>query len=173
LYSQFNGAAGTTNCQFNSLNAYGDKQGVADVFNVPSDIEIGETTVLVSKSFVETNDASTNINTQSNLAGFLHRPDQKSAPVDCTVRARLTPSAPSVAGSMWFKESAPVSNGFDTFFTFQITDHSKQCTQVCIFTLIFSDLKVYLLYLCRMWITTSVCSTTPHVVYTERMVLPS
>ena len=123
------------------MNAYGDKQGVADVFNVPSDIEIGETTVLVSKSFVETNDASTNINTQSNLAGFLHRPDQKSAPVDCTVRARLTPSAPSVAGSMWFKESAPVSNGFDTFFTFQITDHSKQCTQVCIFTLIFSGFE--------------------------------
>ncbi len=29
---------------------------------------------------------------------------------------------------MWFKDPAPVSNGFDTFFTFQISDHSKQCT---------------------------------------------
>ena len=79
---------------------------------------------------METNIAATNEDTQTKLAGFLHRPDQKSAPDRCTVRARLTPSAPSVAGSMWFLDPAPVSSGFDTFFTFQITDHSKQCTQV-------------------------------------------
>lgn len=30
---------------------------------------------------------------------------------------------------MWFSDPSPVNNGFDTYFTFQITDHSKQCTQ--------------------------------------------
>jgi len=29
---------------------------------------------------------------------------------------------------MWYRDEVPVSNGFDTFFTFQITDHSKECT---------------------------------------------
>ena len=29
---------------------------------------------------------------------------------------------------MWYRELVPVSNGFDTLFTFQITDHSKECT---------------------------------------------
>jgi hypothetical protein len=79
---------------------------------------------------VETNVQSTNIETSTTLAGFIHRNDQKSSPTDkvCVVRSRLTPSNPSKAGSMWFVEPVPVNNGFDTFFTFQITDHSKQCT---------------------------------------------
>ena len=29
---------------------------------------------------------------------------------------------------MWYRELVPVANGFDTYFTFQISDHSKECT---------------------------------------------
>eukprot|EP01034_Spumella_vulgaris_P025158 gene25158-31581_t len=56
------------------------------------------------------------------------RSDTETSPTECKVRSRLTPSGPSKAGSMWFLDPAPVSNGFDTYFTFQISDHSKQCT---------------------------------------------
>ena len=31
-------------------------------------------------------------------------------------------------GSLWFRDEVPVSNGFDTYFTIQITDHSKECS---------------------------------------------
>lgn len=50
------------------------------------------------------------------------------SPLSCAVRSRLTPSGPSKAGSMWFRDTLPVANGFDTYFTFQITDQSKECT---------------------------------------------
>ncbi len=75
-----------------------------------------------------TNVAADNNITQHTLAGFIHRSDTGSAPKECKVRIRLTPSGPSKAGSVWFVDQAPVRNGFDTYFTFQISDHSKQCT---------------------------------------------
>lgn len=64
------------------------------------------------------------------VLGFLHRNDTLSSPLYCSQRVRLTPSGPSKIGAMWYREMRPVSNGFDTYFTFQITDHSKQCTLV-------------------------------------------
>ena len=125
---QFNGAAGTSNCFDNVLNQYGVYQGVADRFSEEQPIELGETTAIVTESSVETNLEDTNDETTNTLAGFIHRNDQKSSPEKCNVRARLTPSNPSKAGSMWFLDPAPVVNGFDTYFTFQVSDHSKQCT---------------------------------------------
>jgi hypothetical protein len=90
--------------------------------------EIGETTAQISESTVETNEDFRNQETDNTLAGFIHRANTKSAPTRCAVRVRLTPSGPSKAGSVFFVDPAPVNNGFDTYFTFQITDHSKQCT---------------------------------------------
>jgi len=125
----FNGVAGTTNCFNFSLNNYGDFQGKADRFNEKEAVEIRETTVLVSESSFETSIAEKdNAIISMSLAGFLNRNDTVSAPTECFVRARLTPSGPSKAGSFWFVDPAPVTNGFDTYFTFQITDHSKLCT---------------------------------------------
>lgn len=125
---KFNGAAGTTNCFNYTKNTYGDVQGDADRFNEDAPIERGETTVLISESFVETNEEFRNKETDEALAGFIHRADTVSAPQQCAVRVRLTPSGPSKAGSCWFSEQAPVNNGFDTYFTFQVSDHSKECT---------------------------------------------
>lgn len=65
---------------------------------------------------------------EKELAGFLHRSDTVNSPTNCSVRVRLTPSGPSKAGSVWFVDSTPVNNGFETSFTFQISDHSKECT---------------------------------------------
>jgi hypothetical protein len=103
-------------------------EGKADLFNEASPIELGETTVLISESNVATNDASTIPIVNTQLAGFLNRNATMPSPKFCNVRSRLTPSGPGKKGAMWFDEPAPVSHGFDTIFTFQITDHSKECT---------------------------------------------
>ena len=67
---------------------------------------------------------------RENLAGFLHRSDAVNAPNErCAIRSRLTPSGPTKAGAMWFVDSVPVNNGFETIFTFQISDQSRECTE--------------------------------------------
>lgn len=110
------------------MNAYGDVQGNADLFDSSSEIERGESTALISESTVQTNVATDNQVTQETLAGFLNRNDTQQSPSSCNVRVRLTPSNPSKKGAMWFADPVQVSNGFDTLFSFQISDHSKQCT---------------------------------------------
>lgn len=109
---------------------YGDFQGKADLFQEEgaSDVERGETTDLTFQSTVETNLQVYNQEIEQYLAGFLHRGDTKTAPDMCRGRIRLTPSGPSKVGSLWYRDDVPVNNGFDTYFTFQITDHSKECT---------------------------------------------
>lgn len=132
----FNGAAGTTSCWNDPARSYATVanstgvHGKADVFQVGSVIEREERTDYILESTITTSIASENAYITENLAGYLHRSNTKSAPTACSVRARLTPSNPSTTGSMWFRDYVPVSNGFDTYFTFQITDHSKSCTLV-------------------------------------------
>ena len=40
---------------------------------------------------------------------------------------RITPAAVNRAGSVWFKERQPVLNGFETEFSFQLTERSRNC----------------------------------------------
>ena len=107
---------------------YGDVQGDADIFNYESPIERGESTDFISEITMTTNKDEDNDKIRSELAGFLHRADNINAPSNCSVRVRLTPSGPTKAGAVWFVNSVPVNNGFETSFTFQISDHSKECT---------------------------------------------
>lgn len=126
----FNGDAGTTSCFDDKERDYGDVQGKADRFNENVIKERGETTDLISESSVETNLEIYNAEIERLQAGFLHRQGTVSAPKGCKVRARMTPSGPSKAGSVWARDKSPVLNGFDTYFTFQISDHSKECILV-------------------------------------------
>ena len=90
--------------------------------------ERSETTDQMRQSEVEANQAIYNQEISTTLAGFLHRADTISAPLSCATRSRLTPSNPSLVGALWYRDEVPVNNGFDTYFTFQISDHSKECT---------------------------------------------
>ena len=103
-------------------------QGKADRFNEPQLLESRETPTEVVEVTVETNIVSSNDLTVGTLAGFMNRGATLSSPASCETRVRLTPSGPSKAGSAWYRESVPVSNGFDTYFTFQVSDHSRECT---------------------------------------------
>jgi len=40
---------------------------------------------------------------------------------------RITPAAVNRAGSVWYKERQPVLNGFETEFSFQLTERSRNC----------------------------------------------
>ena len=136
LYNVFNettglvfvGSAATTSCINDTLRNYGDVHGDADRFNEDVIKERGETTDSVFESTVETHQQEYNKEIEESQAGFLHRPGTLSAPTRCSVRVRLTPSGPSKAGAVWYREEVPVSTGFDTYFTFQMTDHSKECS---------------------------------------------
>ena len=60
---------------------------------------------------------------------FGHRDVFKSSPkTGCSRRLRLTSSSPSQAGSVFYQKRVSVIRGFDTTFSFQITDHSRVCT---------------------------------------------
>ena len=109
---------------------YGDVQGKADTFSVDVVKEIQETTALLFELSTETNLDKNNLLIQQSEAGFLHRSDTVNAPTSCSIRSRLTPSTPSAVGSMWYRDDVPLFRGFDTYFTFQITDHSKECNEV-------------------------------------------
>ena len=123
----FVGSAGTTACHFDEYLEYGDVQGFADKFTETVQAERGESTDSVFESSVETHRQEFNAEIEASQAGFLHKPGTISAPDSCAVRARLTPSLGGKAGAMWNRDEVPISNGFDTLFTFQITDHSKEC----------------------------------------------
>ena len=64
------------------------------------------------------------------LAAFPHREASGVAPDACAARLRLTPSRPSSTSSVFRLEAVPVLTGFETGFVFQVTDHSRACTQV-------------------------------------------
>eukprot|EP00644_Phytophthora_capsici_P000346 jgi/Phyca11/5095/fgenesh1_pm.PHYCAscaffold_4_\ len=48
----------------------------------------------------------------------------------CPVRLRLTASQPHQVSSVWYAQQLPVLQGFETRFTFQITDQSRRCFEV-------------------------------------------
>jgi hypothetical protein len=48
----------------------------------------------------------------------------------CAVRLRLTASQPKQVASVWYADPLPVLQGFETRFTFQISDQSKRCYEV-------------------------------------------
>ena len=125
---KYNGDSGTTNCHDFIPNNYGDVQRKADFYSTSPLPERSELSDAILEYTMETNAASYNNEIDTTIAGYLHRNDSITSPNNCAVRSRLTPSLSSKIGSMWYREAVPVSDGFDTYFTFQISDHSKECT---------------------------------------------
>lgn len=125
----FVGDAATTVCKEEADLIYGDVQGLGDVFNYFSEIERSEGTDFVSEVTMNTNKDSDLTMIEKNQSGFLHRSDSINAPTSCAGRLRLTPSGPTKKGAVWYVDSVPVNNGFETSFTFQISDQSKECTE--------------------------------------------
>eukprot|EP00903_Cladosiphon_okamuranus_P010242 g9699.t2 len=141
VYADFNsthgltfvGASGTTACANVTELAYGDVQGDADELQGSLDVVTREAGEDVSITDVRTSELEEHNQITPRQAGFgnrlsvQHSPDAEGK--RCRVRSRLTPSLPSKAGAMWYSVPVPVTRGFETLFTFQITDHSRICTE--------------------------------------------
>ncbi|CAM9610828.1 unnamed protein product, partial [Hapterophycus canaliculatus] len=129
----FAGASGTTSCANITELEYGDVHGDADQLQGSLDALTREEGGEVVTTDVRTGDAGEHGSETPLQAGFGNRESAEQSPDAqgnrCRVRSRLTPSLPSKAGAMWYSVPVPVSRGFETLFTFQISDHSRICTE--------------------------------------------
>lgn len=126
----FNGDASTSDCGLNNTYPNIDnKQGSHNIHN--DAILTGESNGLYFTQTTKTHEKnSETCKIKSTEAEFGHRNKFKAAIVTgCSTRLRLTPSAPSNVGSVWYESRVPVLKGFDTTFTFQITSQSHTCAE--------------------------------------------
>lgn len=117
----FNGAAEVTDC---------DKGEKTSSFEEGLH-QFGHTATLELSTTVETvNHSASNDDIALHKGVFGHRQDDFDVTTDahCSGRIRLTPSHPSKAGSVWYDTRVPVLRGFETTFSWKITDHSKECS---------------------------------------------
>ena len=127
----FNGNADFVDCEETS-------EFVADDFNDNDDNEVsssshqhGHTATIDVFSTVETMQQNSSIDDIAIHNGvFGHREQfEVGSSAGCSERLRLTPPHPFKAGSIWYESRVPVLTGFETTFTFQITDSSSECTE--------------------------------------------
>lgn len=116
-----NGAAEVTNCG----------EGEASASSSTILHQFGHTATLELSTSVETsNQTSSNDDIALHEGAFGHRDDFDAASdAGCSGRIRLTPSHPSKAGSVWYDTRVPVLTGFETTFSWTLSDHSKECTR--------------------------------------------
>jgi len=115
-----------------TANDYGIRHGKADNFSQVAYEQLGEKSTMQTKRTVETNNETGTFSDKikDSMGVFGHRDDFIESEIDrCSTRVRLTPSTPSTVGSVFFTNRLPVLQGFDTKFEFQISDHSRTCTQ--------------------------------------------
>ena len=121
----FNGAAKPTDC---NDEEYSSADTNSDVY------QHGQTATMDVYSTVKTVDQYNTSSDTIHDGVFGHRRDitiDGSLLNRCNnTRLRLTPSHPSKAGSVWYESRVPVLNGFETTFSWQITNHSVECTEL-------------------------------------------
>ena len=118
-----NGAAEVTNCGEGESPPSPNSSAILHQF--------GHTATLELSTSVETsNQTSSNDDMALHEGVFGHRDDfDVASDAGCSGRIRLTPSHPSKAGSVWYDTRVPVLKGFETTFSWTISDHSKECTR--------------------------------------------
>ena len=115
-----------------TANDYGLRHGKADNFSQTEYEQLGEKSLMQTRRTVKTNDENGTFSDsiKDTISSFGHRDEfVDSKTTRCATRVRLTPSTPSTSGSVFFTNRLPVLQGFDTKFEFQISDHSRTCTE--------------------------------------------
>ena len=139
VYADFNqttglsfvGDTGLTNCISVIANAqYGQRYGDADERSGGIEARKYEAVDLYREGSLETMNPLETPTIGSQFALFGHRDnfDKSNEEDRCDVRVRLTPSQPGKRGAMWYEQPIAVNLGFETLFSFQITDPSTVCT---------------------------------------------
>ena len=126
----FRGDAGTTSCIDFEQTGYSPTQSKADQFYYQNEPELGEQSVLNTLTTTETDDPFDTDDVGNRYATFGHRDYYKRSKESlCPVRTRLTASGPSKVGALWYHMPIAVIGGFETLFTFQVSDHSRECSK--------------------------------------------
>ena len=128
----FNGDATVTDCKEKHDGIIG-RLPDADDHNFTNTlfIERGEVGGIQTRSTVETNvndDISSWIAHREATFGHRHN-TTSSIDTGCPTRLRLTSSHQGQVGSVWYEKRVPVLTGFETSFSFQVTDHSRSCSE--------------------------------------------
>uniref|UniRef100_K3WJM2 Legume lectin domain-containing protein n=1 Tax=Globisporangium ultimum (strain ATCC 200006 / CBS 805.95 / DAOM BR144) TaxID=431595 RepID=K3WJM2_GLOUD len=126
-----NGNAATSSCARIARNEYSETTGRNDVREASLETVHHQLLERVVLEATETENHATSARIAVETAGVGHRdvffPSQEER---CAVRLRLTASQPRQVASAWYAEPLPVLQGFETRFTFQLTDQSKRCYEV-------------------------------------------
>ncbi|GLE03965.1 hypothetical protein PINS_up012876 [Pythium insidiosum] len=126
-----NGDAATSSCARVPRNEYSDRTGVDDVREASLESVFHQRLEQTATETTETENPATSprIAVESAVTG--HRDAfVQSETARCAVRLRLTASQPRQLSSVWYAEELPVLQGFETRFTFQISDQSRRCLDV-------------------------------------------
>lgn len=118
-------------CILHAQTAYSALAGADDVRE--ASLEVVQSQLLETFAFEtsETENPRTSSTISGKTAMIGHRDlFAASSEHQCAVRLRLTASQPRQVSSAWYSEPLPVLQGFETRFTFQITDQSKHCFEV-------------------------------------------
>ena len=91
-----------------------------------------ESTATTRTQNVSTNDEATTSEVDREYPVLGHRDAARSAPDPrgCRLRLRMTGSQPFQRGSIWRSKPVLTGRGFETEFTFQISDQSRSCSFV-------------------------------------------
>lgn len=121
-----NGAATSTDCGEASDFVNDLKTESLDDHKIEQYGLTSTTDLFISVETAKNNSANDTIKIYE--AVFGHR-DEFAVGVDtgCSTRLRLTPSHPSKAGSVFYESRVPILRGFETTFSWQISDQSVEC----------------------------------------------
>jgi hypothetical protein len=122
----FNGAAMSTDCNEASEFVNKDQDETEDNPKINQYGLTATNDLLTTVETARNNSANDTIDLYE--AVFNHRDEfAVGLTSGCSNRLRLTSSNPSKAGSVWYQSRVPILRGFETTFTFQITDQSVEC----------------------------------------------
>ncbi|RLN78347.1 hypothetical protein BBJ28_00000507 [Nothophytophthora sp. Chile5] len=111
---------------------YSTRAGADDTREASLEVVLTEQLEAIRLETRETENHSTSARIAVESAMLGHRDvfEASEETLQCPVRLRLTASQPWQVSSVWYAQRLPVLQGFETRFTFQITDQTRRCFEV-------------------------------------------
>ncbi|KAH7472374.1 uncharacterized protein KRP23_9368 [Phytophthora ramorum] len=127
-----NGKAATTSCAPFSPTEYSEFAGADDDREAALEVVLTEQleAIRLESRSTENHSMSARVAVETAMLGHRDVFAASEETLQCAVRLRLTASQPHQVSSVWYAQQLPVLQGFETRFTFQITDQSRRCFEV-------------------------------------------
>ncbi|KAF4318990.1 hypothetical protein BBO99_00006719 [Phytophthora kernoviae] len=124
-----NGKAATSSCAPLTSTDYSTRAGADDSREATTEVVVTEQleAIRLETHNTENHTTSARIAVETAMLGHRDTFQASEEKLRCPVRLRLTASQPNQVSSVWYAQQLPVLEGFETRFTFQITDQSRRC----------------------------------------------